>query len=463
VVAVTAPVIELETEDLVAAARRLRLWVAEPLEHATTALAGALGGCGAMAGSDPGGLAWAAAYDHAAAPSLAAAQDVVNAVDRLAARLAQTARNYEEADSASTPDGRRAAAAAVATLPCIESYFLPTCAPPSAAGGSGAAPHGWGLVSHLVGYMWPNGHQDRLRAAAAAWRASASALSHGADGVVDAAGQAIADGLPEAPDIWVVCDAMGSHLRSVAAVHRGLADACDELAGHIDAAHSAVVGELESLLEWTAAIQVGGGLLSAVTLGAAEVPTQAVQASRIAATAVRVAAVIERFVGLAQALARTVAALVERAETVGARLRAVIAVRLTEASVAAVGRVRLVRALGGGEIGALGRLPNLALRELRTSSLQLERKFKHAAAFGVTLSRGSAGFKAFDQALRRFVADPRTTTVWGTYRGNRALLSYQASTRLIVVRSATGDFLSGWEMTEDQLEFVVVKRSLGGE
>src|SRR5438093_1113084 len=171
----------------------------------------------------------------------------------------------------------------------------------------GGGPSGWGLVEHLVGYVWPNGQQDRLRSAAAAWAGSADALEHGADGVVSAAQLAISDRLPEADDMWTVCHGLAAQLRGLSGVHRAIGRSCEQLAHHLDEVHSAVEGELVSLVEWTAGIEVAGGLLSVVTLGIAEAPTQAVETARIASTATRVAEVIERFIALARTAAQSIA------------------------------------------------------------------------------------------------------------------------------------------------------------
>src|SRR5438445_4143246 len=85
----TPTLIALETQDFVAASRLLRLWVAEPLQASTDALSRALDGCAAMAGSDPGELAWAASYDCAARTALNAAADAINAVNKLATMFAK--------------------------------------------------------------------------------------------------------------------------------------------------------------------------------------------------------------------------------------------------------------------------------------------------------------------------------------------------------------------------------------
>jgi hypothetical protein len=69
---------------------------------------------------------------------------------------------------------------------------------------------------------------------------------------------------------------------------------------------------------------------------------------------------------------------------------------------------------------------------------------------------------AYEQAARQFVSNPATIRVRGTYRGEPAILNYDPATRLVVVQSPSGDFVSGWRMSSAQLQNVEQQRSLGG-
>jgi hypothetical protein len=378
----TALPITVETQDLVVAARMLRLWSVDPLERSTNSLTAALADTGAMAGSDVGGLAWAASYDRSAAAVLNATASAINGLDAVAAMFGQTARNYAAAESASTADDRRTVDATLDALPAQRrQYFLSVCLPASAAGGSGATPSGWGLIEHLVGYVWPNGHQDRLRRAAAAWRASAAAIHGAAEAALDGYRLAAADGLPEAADMRTACHAMTDRLRRLGNLHTGLAAACDDLARHIDDVHSEVEGELTSLVEWTAGIQVIGGLLSAISLGTAQAPTQAAEAARVAGAAARVSQLIARFVAVVNAAAHSIAAFAEKADQIAGELMGLSGVRLTTVVVATVARLRTVRAVE--ETRALARLENDAYLALR--HIDDPRLFDPAALRGIAL------------------------------------------------------------------------------
>lgn len=104
-----------------------------------------------------------------------------------------------------------------------------------------------------------------------------------------------------------------------------------------------------------------------------------------------------------------------------------------------------------------GELPVLSL-----GRAQLEAKFKHAADFGVTESRGAAGFDAYGKAVDSFLGESSTVRVAGTYRGNAAILNDIPASRLVVVQSPEGAFVSGWQMSEAQLQSVITRGSLGG-
>lgn len=80
----------------------------------------------------------------------------------------------------------------------------------------------------------------------------------------------------------------------------------------------------------------------------------------------------------------------------------------------------------------------------------------------MTESRGGAGFDAYGKAADSFVGDSSTVRVAGTYRGNPAILNYNATSRLVVVQSPDGAFVSGWQLSEAQLQNVMTRGGLGG-
>jgi hypothetical protein len=203
---------------------------------------------------------------------------------------------------------------------------------PSASGGSGSPPTGWGLIESAVGYAWPNGHQDKLRAAANAWSTAADGLAIASGEIPEAVSAIAAQQSAEVSDALTVCNGMVQHLDDVATACRALSKGCSDLADGIDKAHNDVKNELVSLLEWTAGIEAGGLLVGIFTAGIGEGAAQAAEAGRIAATASRVGKFIQTLVELAGTVARAVGTVFTKIGEIAQRLQRILGVRVTEAT-----------------------------------------------------------------------------------------------------------------------------------
>ena len=294
-----------------------------------------LGGARAMAGSDPAGRAWAASYDDAAALALDVTADVANGCVQLAALLQQTGFNYSRAESSSTPGALERWPDRVAYTGCPVALGQP----PSATGGTSPVPSNWWLIEHAVGLMWPGGHQDRLRAAAAAWSGAAVAIGDATLFVQDALECIAAQVTPEVDDAMTACRAMDRHLWDLVAAYRGLAGACADFAGHIDKAHSEAEHELVSLVEWTVGLQAGGVLLAAFSAGLSEAAAQLAQAERIAATAAKVRGIIAHLGDMAGVLAETMSAATTHVVQISRNLKALLGTRISVATAHEVGQL----------------------------------------------------------------------------------------------------------------------------
>lgn len=343
--------IELEVTDFVGASVSLAEDVVAPVAAALSSLGAALGGCGGMAGGDPAGLEWARQYDAGAAAVLAASADAANGCGRLSAMFPQTARNWAAAEAASTAGH---GSPELCALPCVVAVSVSPG--PGAAGVGSVGPSGWELIAHLVDCVWPNGHQDRLHRAAEAWDACALVLQDRSDFAATAAILAQLDRLPEADDMRTACWVMCHHLRDLASAQRSLAAACRAYAARLDSVHAQVIDELESLAEWSAGIQAVGALFSVFTAGVAQVPTHAVQASRIAACAARVSELIAGFVASARGLAATLPSVADLAESVALGLRPLLGTRLAVAGVTDVRALPSMTRAARMEMAAEGRL-----------------------------------------------------------------------------------------------------------
>jgi Colicin D len=99
-------------------------------------------------------------------------------------------------------------------------------------------------------------------------------------------------------------------------------------------------------------------------------------------------------------------------------------------------------------------------RTITFAARQLQRKFKHAADFGVTGPYNRARASRFEEALRAHVEDQTTMALEGTYRSEPVTHFVNPQTGLTVMRAADGAFVSGWRLTPDQLANVLTRGSL---
>lgn len=329
------PRVEVDPESYVGAADIFGETIAPALTSAAFDLSSGLGGCSAMAGTDPGGEKWAHAYDQAADGVTGMAQDVINGCYQLAALLQMTGFNHDKANGASTVGGpgTRPAPSAYAG----DSVVLAT--PPSAAGGSGDEPEGWHLIADLVGYVWPNGHQDLLRKAGSAWLTAASAISDAGDGVSEATAQIALVQSPEVGDATRACTEMRGHIGDLSSACTTLGNACNEYAKHLDDAHHQVINMLVSLVEETAAMAAAGGLLTVVTAGISDAAAAGAIAARCAAVAAEVGGVLGDLIEAAGVVAQTVVNALARVVEVARDLKVLLGAKLSEATAAVVSKV----------------------------------------------------------------------------------------------------------------------------
>jgi hypothetical protein len=97
-----------------------------------------------------------------------------------------------------------------------------------------------------------------------------------------------------------------------------------------------------------------------------------------------------------------------------------------------------------------------------TSAQQLQKKFKHAADFGVTGTPTKVNIDAFRTAIESHVQRPTVQQVAGMYRGNPAMIYVDQATRLAVITDPAGNFISGWRLNSQQLWHDLNGGKLGG-
>jgi hypothetical protein len=329
------PKVKVDTGQIEDAADVFGSQVAPDIFNAASTLAFAM--TGGMAGNDEAGESWSSSYDQAATTVMGVTADVVNGSYKLASLLLITGDNHKRADEYSRLSHSGVPAQYLPKLYTNETVG-PFTVPPS-GGASSNTPTGWSLIEHAVGYVWPGGHQDKLRTTANAWSKAASALDEAGGQIPGATAELIVNESPEIGKAYVVSRSMGEHLTSLASAYRGMQDACNNYASYLDKAHSDAEGELKSLVEWTAGIEIAGGIAAFFTFGGAEVPTQAVEAGRIAATAARIAGIIRDLISAVKVVSEAVSNVITKVADVSKGLKGLLGARLSKATAELVSRL----------------------------------------------------------------------------------------------------------------------------
>ena len=253
-------------------------------------------GAGGMAGCDSSGVEWAAAYDSAAKQALDAGTTLVDTLGHLGDLLSATGANHANADTSSTSGAPSYPGSGGGKGACSVSLATP----PSADGSPGDEPDGWGLVAHLMSWVWPNGHQDQLRQVGSAWTAAGDDLTSASYDIYTAVSVIEEQQSPEVAPASKACTDAQQAMQDLGDAYAGLGQACNDYAQHLDDAHHDVIEELESLVEWTVGIEAGGAVLAFFTAGISEAAAQAAEAARCAAAATRIGTILSRLAELAR-------------------------------------------------------------------------------------------------------------------------------------------------------------------
>jgi hypothetical protein len=267
-------------------------------------LAGVLKGSAGMAGTDNGAHAWASKYDPlcggrtgGAGLMEAAAASIMGAA-QCSDLLHTTAINHQNADHQSAINN----SAAPAFPPGAKPTF-PVPAIPSAEGGHSDVPGWWHTIeAYVEGELWPNGHQDQLKAAAAAWHTAANGLRSAAD---------IANGFvigavrnqksPEFPAAADCCQKDRDSFNAVADGFDAAGTACSQYAQAIDTAHSQILQEMAWLGGTVVVTEIVAAVLIPFTLGGSEAVSKVVDVARLSATGARIAEICRAFRAAAEA------------------------------------------------------------------------------------------------------------------------------------------------------------------
>jgi hypothetical protein len=92
----------------------------------------------------------------------------------------------------------------------------------------------------------------------------------------------------------------------------------------------------------------------------------------------------------------------------------------------------------------------------------LQKKFKHAKDFGIKGNYNPTNAKAFEDAIRKHVHNPAVQPITGTYHGKPAIIYVDPNTGLAVITDPSGNFISGWTLSPQQLWHALNGGVLGG-
>jgi hypothetical protein len=266
---------------------------------AVSALAGALGGSSGMAGSDKPAESFAKGYDPGARQALQAAANIVNSAGSYATLLHATGANHAGADADSTIGGGDRS---LPGAPSPSQFSAPSV--PSSLGGT-KEPDGtiawiWHKIEGYVGYVWPNGHQDQLRAASSAWKTAASSVQSTGDGITSALALINAQQSPEVSLAAQKHTELKKDFDNLVEGAHGLSDACEQYAAFIDEAHESLVEMLEQAVIEAIAIEAAGAAGALFSFGASEAAAQATLYARILAWANKARQIIQKLIEMVE-------------------------------------------------------------------------------------------------------------------------------------------------------------------
>ena len=96
------------------------------------------------------------------------------------------------------------------------------------------------------------------------------------------------------------------------------------------------------------------------------------------------------------------------------------------------------------------------------TNAQLRHAFKHAKDFGISEGPNKQTLAKFAAKIEAHIADPGTLAIAGTYRRREVTHFLNLITRLNIIVDSDGRFLSGWKLSQQQLQHVLTNGALGG-
>ncbi|MFI5781461.1 hypothetical protein [Nocardia sp. NPDC051570] len=281
-----------------------------------------------MAGDDSVGAQWASSYNEAAQLAVSTSSKLTTSCGQVRDIILVSAYNHQVAETtAHLKDSPPPPPPQLLPDPC------PPETVPSAAGNGIPEPFGWSIIKDAVGMAWPDGHQDQLNAAAAAWYTTAGDYRTIAGQTPQAVELLRNQQSPEIDVAVQTCTDRQADLTALADVCQTLGDACGNYAHHLDEAHSQILHELRELAIETAAGEAAFAILIPFTGSLSEWIGNSALAARIATKARRIATIIAELAAkAAKIVTDAIKPLVERIKPLWERIRKWVAEARTKLS-----------------------------------------------------------------------------------------------------------------------------------
>jgi len=174
---------------------------------------------------------------------------------------------------------------------------------PNAFGGPSNPPALWAMIiAYVKGRVWPNGHQDQLRAAANAWREAGRTITASVQYLSGALEKLQTQRAPEIADITTAFTTLNQQCVAVGQQFEAIAQACDDYATHLDNAHHEIIQALIEFIAITVAIEAAAAAAAAASGGSSAAAAQGLNEVELALTGTRIARIIDLFCGIVRGL-----------------------------------------------------------------------------------------------------------------------------------------------------------------
>ncbi len=100
--------------------------------------------------------------------------------------------------------------------------------------------------------------------------------------------------------------------------------------------------------------------------------------------------------------------------------------------------------------------------EINPSREKLQQKFRHAQDFGIEGNANNKTLEQYKNALQKHIDNPETQIIKGKYHTKEVTHYYNPKTKLNVIQNNSGEFISGWKLSDKQIRHIELNGKLGG-